>query len=377
MRLTMSAKPRVVLLAFDGFPLAALGKATTPNLWRLAQEGGFSSDGGRTGLPSTTYPSFATLLTGAGQARTGIRTTAQQPGAVPGWAGSNRCAVPTIIHAAVGAGLKATAVMGDQKLAQILRLDEIDGTWPPHGLVPDGMTVDAHGYPTNAAVRPHALLAAADPSLDLLFIHFNETDTLGHDLGPGANATLECVRAADEIVGELVDALAPDWDRTVLAVASDHDMARRLPYPAIDPMSSHDCAGLIDDWIADGCAAWLRLTAGVDAHMAITHLAALDGVEGWRWREPDVLLLLAAPGRVFSAPWIPVAGIHGSTATDRTLAIVGGGHPAVADLAGSIAAASPRLRDWAPTLAALLDIELPEADGIDLLELPAMRSAGS
>jgi hypothetical protein len=372
----MSSKPRVVLLAFDGFPLGALGKAVTPNLWRLAQEGGFSSDGGRAGLPSTTYPSFASLLTGAGQNRTGIRTTAQRPGTVPGWAGTNRCAAQTIIHAALAAGLKAAAVMGDQKLAQVLRLDGIDGLWPPHGLVPDGTEVDAHGYPTNAAVRPHALRAAADPELDLLFIHFNETDTLGHDLGPASRATLECVRAADEIVGELVEALAPDWDRTVLAVVSDHDMARRLPYPAIDPTASHDCAGLIDDWIADGCAAWLRLTAGVDAHMAINHLAALDGVESWRWREPDVLLLLAAPGRVFAAPVIPLAGIHGSSATDRTLAIVGGGHPAVAELGGAIAAALPRLRDWAPTLAGLLDIELPDAEGTDLLQMPALRSAG-
>jgi len=372
----MFAKTRIVLLAFDGFPLAALGPAITPNLWRLAQDGGYSSEGGRSGLPSTTYPSFASLLTGASQGRTGIRTTAQQAGAVPGWAGTNRCAVPTIIHAALGSGLRATAVMGDQKLVRILRLDEIDGIWPPHALVPDGTAVDAHGYPTNAAVRPHVLRAAADPDLDFLFIHLNETDTLGHDLGPGASVTIECVRSADESVGEVVEALAPDWDRTVVAVASDHDMSRRLPYPAIDPTASHDCAGLIDDWIADGSAAWLRLTTGVDAHMAIARLAALDGVEGWRWREPDVLLLLAAPGRVFAAPWIPVAGIHGSTATDRTLAIVGGGHPAVAGLGESIAAWAPRLRDWAPTLAGLLDIDLPDADGTDLLEERAVRSAG-
>jgi hypothetical protein len=370
----MPPKPRVILLAFDGFPLHGFGEATTPNLWQLGQAGGFSPGGGMAGLPSTTYPSFATLLTGASQSRTGIRTTAQKPGVVPGWAGGNRSRVPTLVHAALAAGLSATVVMGDQKLQQVLLLDTVEGAWPPAAMVPEGTELDSHGYPTNAATRPHALAAAADGDLDFVFIHLNETDTLGHDLGPNAAETMECVRAADRIVGEIVDALAPDWDRTVIAVASDHDMVRRLPYPTIDPTASVECAGLVDDWIADGCAAWLRLTAGVDAHMAISRLAALDGVESWRWREPNVLLLLAAPGRTFAAPWIPVSGIHGSTATDRTLAIVGGGHPAVAEIGASIAERPPRLRDWAPTLAGVLNIDLPAAEGVNLLSGDAVSA---
>ena len=372
----MADRPRIVLLALDGFPLGAFRPTTTPNLWRIGQEGGYSPDGGRAGLPSTTYPSFATLLTGAGQRATGIRTTSRQPGAVPGWAGEERSLVPTIVHAAGAAGLRAVAVMGDQKLQSVLRLDDIAGSWPPGATVPHGTELDSHGYPTNAAVRPLALEAAADGDLDFLFVHLNEADTIGHDFGPGAPETLACVRAADAIAGELVDALAPDWHRTVIAVTSDHDMTRRLPFPAIDPTASLECAGLIDDWIPDGCAAWLKLTAGVDAHMAISRLASIEGVERWRWREPDVLLLLAAPGRTFAAPWIPLGGIHGSACTDRTLAIVGGGHPAVAEIAASISTHPPRLRDWSPTLAGVLGIDLPDADGTDLLEAVELKSVG-
>jgi len=372
----MPDRPRIVLLAFDGFPIRALRKALTPNLWRLGQDGGFAADGGLTALPSTTYPSFATLLTGASQRRTGIRTTARRPGAVPGWAGADRCQVPTIMHAARGAGLRTAVVMGDQKLQRVLRLDEMERSWPPAGSVPEGTELDAHGYPTNAAIRPRVLEAAANRDLDLLFVDFNEIDTLGHDFGPGAPETLQSIRAADAIVGELLETLGPNWDRTVLAVVSDHDMIRRLPFPTIDPAASRDCSGLVEDWIADGGAAWLRLASGADAHMAISHLAALEGVEAWRWREPNILLLLAAPGRVFAAPWIPAGGIHGSLSTDRTLAVVGGGHPAVPDIAASIVARPPRLRDWSPTFARLLDIELPDSDGIDLLEESELRTAG-
>jgi arylsulfatase A-like enzyme len=372
----MADKRRIVLLAFDGFPLNAFRRTATPNLWRLGQEGGFAPEGGRSGLPSTTYPAFTCLLTGMSQRLTGVRTTAQRPGAVPGWAGTDRTIATTIVHAARDAGLRSAVVMGDHKLQRVLRLDEVDRAWPTDGIVPDGTEVDAYGYPTNAAIRPFVLEAAADRDLDLLFAQFNETDTLGHDLGPTAAETLDCVRAADAIVGEVVEALAPDWDRTVIAVVSDHDMMRRLPFPAIDPTAPRDCAGLIDDWIADGCAAWLRLTSGVDAHMAINRLAALEGVENWRWREPDTLLLLAAPGRVFASPSVPISGIHGSLSTARTLAIVGGGHPAVAYLASAIACRSPRLVDWAPTLAGILNVDLPDADGFDLLAESEMESAG-
>ncbi len=372
----MADTPRFVLLALDGFPLRYFRPTVAPNLWRLGQEGGFCPEGGRSGLPSTTYPGFASLLTGAGQGGTGVRTTASRPGAVPGWVGTDRVLLPTIVHAAEEAGLRTAVVVGDHHLSRVLRFDDLERAWPPGAVVPAGTELDAHGCPTNAAVCGPALEAVADPSVDLVFVHLNETDTLGHDLGPNAPATGECARAADALVGEIVDALRPDWNRTVIAVVSDHDMARRLPLSPIDPSAGRECAGLVDDWIADGCAAWVRLAPGADAHMAINRLAALEGVESWRWREPATLLLLAAPGRVFAAPWIPLSGVHGSTQTARTLAIVGGGHAVVAELGRAIEARPPRLQDWAPTLAPVLGIDLPGADGLNMFEACEIASAG-
>ncbi len=372
----MGGTPRIVLLAFDGFPLHAIRRTITPNLWRLCQAGDFLPDRGRCDVPSTTYPGFTSLLTGAGQWKTGVRTTAQRSGAVPGWAGTDRTALPTIVHAAREAGLTTAVVMGDQKLEKVLCLDDLDRVWPSGAVVPAGTEIDRHGYPTNAAVRPHLLEAAGDPEVDLLFAHLNETDTLGHDLGPSSPETFECAHAADAIVGELLQRVAPEWGRTIIVAVSDHDMTRRIPFPPIDPTASPECAGLVDDWIADGCAAWLRLAPGADPHTAIGRFAALDGVESWRWRDPDILLLLAAPGRVFAAPWVPANGIHGSVATARTMAIVGGGHPAVPEIAASIRERSPRLRDWAPTLACLMNVALPDAEGLDIIEASRLEPAG-
>lgn len=371
----MKDSPRVVLLALDGLPSSALKPSITPNLWQLGREGGIRPEGGRSSLPSTTYPGFASLLTGATPARTGIRTTSRRDGAVPGWAGADVTLVPTIVHAAADAGLAAGVVMGDHKLQRVLRLTDISGAWPPRGEVPQDAALDSHGYPTNAALRDRVVQAALDPDLDLLFVHLNETDTLAHDLGPQARETITAVREADAIVGEVMEALRPDWDRAILAVTSDHDMTARLPLPAIDPTASPDCAGLVDDWITDGCAAWVRIAPGADAHLAVRCLSNLEGVEAWRWRKPNIMLLLAEQGRTFESPWIPRAGVHGSLCTARTLAIVGGGHPAVPSIAMSIAVRAPRIQDWAPTLAAVLGIELPDADGFDMLSATELRQA--
>jgi hypothetical protein len=77
----------------------------------------------------------------------------------------------------------------------------------------------------------------------------------------------------------------------------------------------------------------------------------------------------------FAASWVPAIGIHGSVATARTMAIVGGGHPAVPEIAASIRERLPRLRDWAPTLACLMNVALPHAEGLDLLDAARLEPA--
>jgi hypothetical protein len=257
--------------------------------------------------------------------------------------------------------------MGDHSLQRVLRLDAVDWAWPRAAVIPDDAPLDAHGYPTNAAVRPHLLEAAADPAVDFLFGHLNETDTIGHDAGPQSAEMTACASATDQIVGEVLAALIGDWERSLVVVTSDHDMETRLPYPEIDPAAGRESAGLVDDWIADGGAAWIRLSPGADPHLGINILTSIEGVESWRWREPDRLLLLAAPGRVFAAPRVPIGGIHGSISTARTLAIVGGGHPAAAELARALEERPPKLQDWAPTIASLMGLDLSGPDGLNLL----------
>lgn len=355
---------RVLLLGLDGFPPETLSPEATPVLWALGESGGRAGEGGIAALPATTYPGFASLLTGASMARHGVRTTHRRRGAVPGWAGRRRVRVPTLLHAAREAGLGAAAVLGDQHLHEVLRLGSLT-RWPARGVVPARALRDAHGYPVNAAVRGPLLAALAEPGWSVLFAHLNEADTLGHDLGPDASATRAIREATDALVGEALDVLRPGWARTLVLVVSDHGMAAVGTAPPVDLEALvADPACGVGDWIGDAAAGWARVARGADRDAAAAACAAVDGVSSVTPVGRRRLLLIGEPGREFAAAH--AAGTHGGPATSRTVAIAGGGLAAAVAIGARIAAVPPRLEDWAPTIASVLGFALPDAEGTPL-----------
>lgn len=356
---------RVILLGLDGFPPRFISPEVTPRLWQLGQSGGRAAHG-VTSLPSSTYPGFASLLTGRLPRGHGVRTTAALVYSdLPVWAGSWRqVQVPTLFDACRAAGLRSGAIQGDHIMHPLLRTEAASSMWPPNGTVPPGTPLDDHGYPANVAVRPHLLAAMADRSLDFVFGHLNEADTVGHDLGPGSEAALACYRATDALIGELLEAMT-DWDRTLIIVVSDHDME---PRTGNQPIKLLDAAGaLVDAVIADGGSALAHLRPGVNRETAFAAIAAVDGVEVCVDGDADFVIAGARRGFIFDAPYLPPGGYHGGPSTARTVALVGGGHPAARQIGRAIEARPPHLADWAPTVASLLRVELRDVDGRSLL----------
>lgn len=362
---------RVVLLGLDGFPPELVGQDLTPRLWSLARQGGRAPEGGHTSLPSSTYPSFATLLTGHEPGVHGVRTTARRKGPFPSWAGSTTVRVPTILEAARHAGRRCAFVAGDQHLFRILAAGIAHEAWPVGGVVPERTPLDAYGYPTNAAVRPHVLRSAADPRVDLLFAQLNETDTAGHDHGPHDARALACYAATDALVGEIVDALERDWERLLLIVVSDHGMERRGGFAPIEI----ELPEVVVDVLADGGAALVLARAEVEVEELGARLLGIDGIARWSAGGPGWVIAEASAGRIFAAPRLPAGGQHGGPATSRTLAIVGGGHPAAAVIGRAIGAQAPRQSDWAPTIAAVLGLEMSGVSGNDLSRLLVAATA--
>ena len=365
----MSDSTRVVLLSLDSFQHDAITPELTPSLWNLAKRGGMAPDGGRCDLPSVTYVSHATLATGTHPATHRLRTNRAArptPGAIPGWAGADRVRVPTLFDAMHAAGLPAASVCGDQYLVRIMEAERGGTAWPPGGVLPPGTATCASGYAANAAVRGPLLDAVKDPRLALIFGHFNEVDTLGHHFGPDDRRTLDGYRGTDRLVGESIEALEPDWRRTVLIVLSDHGMELVTGEPV--DLRRLDPEGLvIAEIVNDGGAALVRLGATTTVEAAGDWLRSIEGVAGCEVIGEDVLLVAGAPGAVFSSGSTKHnVGMHGGPGATRTLAIVGGGHPVVKSVAADIARRPPHLADWAPTIAAILGAAMPTAEGRNL-----------
>jgi hypothetical protein len=149
-------------------------------------------------------------------------------------------------------------------------------------------------------------------------------------------------------------------------IVSDHDMQSRDSSAPVDPMANH-ANGLWDGYIPDGGSALIHLQPGVNPEQAGEALQSIDGVETWVRSNESLLIAGLKPGRIVAAPRYPTGGFHGAPQTARTVALVGGGDPAVASIAGAIAARGPHLADWAPTVAPLLGVDLGLVDGRNML----------
>ena len=363
-------RARVVLLSLDAFPPDALTPELTPRLFALAQTGGWAPDGGRCPMPSATYTCHGTLLTGRlpeGHRVWSALAADPRPGVVPGWAGEARVAAPTLFDACRAADVRCAAVTGDHHLYAILGAEVADHAWPPDGVVPAGAAVCPFGYLTNDAVRQPLLSAVADASIGFLFGHLNETDTLGHLNGPDHPDARACYAATDGIVGEVVDALAADWSRTILIVVSDHGMA---PFPSTPPIELRTYAAVREvarEVLPQGGCALVRPRPGIDVAHAVAALASVRGVARSHLVEPELFLVEAEPGQWFAtAPPPRFPGYHGGRDATRTLTAVGGGHPRAPAIARVMQDRPPHLADWAPTVAALLGLELPPGEGRNL-----------
>lgn len=344
---------RVILLSLDGFPARRVSARLTPNLERLARSGVWAREGGRTGLPSSTYPSHASLLTGATLPEHGVVPARREDGEIVP-PSERRVARPSILDRAAAAGLQVAAAVGDPKLVGVLGLGA-HPVWPPVPQLPADLEPCEHGYIRDRDTLPH-LLAAVASEAALVFGHLNEADTAGHVHGPDSEAAAETYRAVDRAVGEILAVLRDRWSETLLLVVSDHDMEEAAPAPPIelrDAATGDAANGVVRDVLADGGAAWAWVDG--DSRAACERLETVHGVARTTVVEEGLILVAAAPGRRF-APTLDEPGFHGGVGSQRTLAIAGGGHPGLERVRAAVRAGAPPLHGWAAAIASALEI---------------------
>jgi arylsulfatase A-like enzyme len=353
---------RVCVVVCDSLPARWIRPTVTPVLAELAlATGGPVPVEGV--LSAATYPNHATFATGTNPIRHGVVANDVWDGQrfVPAYEVGPR--TDTLFSVASAAGRPCAAVVGDQHLVGVMGLDDASRCWPPQGRVPAGVPTDAYGYVTDAVVVEQAATALDAVEPDLLFVHLNAPDTAAHLYGPDSIEACEHYRATDAALADLVELLRVEWDRTVVVVVNDHDAEEVTDPIPIDVVGDASARGIPWAVVDEGSAAVAHRLPGA----AEEPLPRLAGQVGRRWLDVDTAVVWCAPGRWFGSSESGLRGVHGSLRTRGQFAVVAGGHPAAASLAGVAREVYLRAVDWAPTVAGLLGVPLTGADGRDLL----------
>ncbi|MBB6248889.1 ectonucleotide pyrophosphatase/phosphodiesterase [Rhodanobacter sp. A1T4] len=425
-----SAGQPVLLISIDGLRPADVLDAQQrglhlPNLQAFLKQGSYAHDV-RGVLPTLTYPSHTTLITGVSPNLHGIGsnltfdpTNKNQQGW--DWYASD-IHVPTLWDAAHAAGLSTANVhwpvsvgaQVDWNLPQIWRTGLPDdrkllAALSTPGLLPslekdlgpyaDGIDESLAGDQNRTRFAIH-LLETRKPQFMTAYV--TALDTEQHATGPDTPTSRKTLEGIDVLIGDLVAAAQRVHPDGIVAIVSDHgfapvkqDINFYSPFIKAGLVTVKD--GAITDWQAavwnDGGSAAIVLKDPNDTAVKAKVAALLKKLQDDPRYEIDHVLdhdQLVAQGGTGLASWfvllkigyelgvtsdapLPASGhflgMHGyDPATPEmrsTFLIEGPGIPAGKNL-GSI-----DMRDIAPTLAKLMGASLPQAQGRALPSLTA------
>lgn len=417
-----AAASPVILISLDGLRPGDIADAQArglklPAITALAAQGA-SADGVTGVLPTLTYPSHTTLVTGASPARHGIGnnlTFDPEQKNQTGWywyAADVR--VPTLWQVAHAAGLRTANVhwpvtVGatgiDANLPQIWRTGTADDAKLLAALATPGLVARLEkrvgaGYPQGidesvagdaARVRFATALLAEKPQFTTVYLA--GIDHAEHHGGPGSAEAKAAIEATDGLVGELVAAARAAMPDVTVVLVSDHGF---LPVTTdINLFRPFVAAGLITlgadgkvagweamPWLAGGSAA-IRLARPDDPALVAKVRKVLDAMAADPALHIAGILDRAAVARAGGAaeasffvamapgyetgrdPAAPVAqpaaykGMHGYLPSDpamRSTLIVAG--PGIAHRSLGIV----DMRAIAPSIARVLGATLPGAE---------------
>lgn len=394
-----------------------------PNLRRLFREGAHAT-GVRGVLPTVTYPSHATLVTGVAPARHGIHSNTTfdpQQKNQGGWywyasditsrtlwdAAVDRQLTVANVHWPVTVGARIdwnipqywrTGTPDDRKLMKVLSspglVDSLERDLGPYA---DGIDESIEGD-EKRALFVMQLLKTRRPSLMLAY--FTALDHAQHDHGPFSVESRATLERIDRIVGEVwkgaVDASA---GRVVLALVSDHGFVNTQK--SVNLATAFVREGLVTLGSDQKPATWLAMPWGAGGSAAIVLADTANGRT--RQKVSDLLNRLAADStngidRVIDAATLRTEGAFpeasfyvafrpgftaggattGAMITPSTVRGMHGHLNTLPDMRASFFIAGPGIpkgqalgevdmRDIAPTLAAILGVSLPKAEGRNLL----------
>ncbi len=226
---------QVVIISIDGLRPDALDLTDTPTLDDLRVRGAYSFNAQTVAL-SVTLPSHASMLTGMTPDKHGLEW------GLPyiGWPGMNG---PSLFSVAHEAGLTTGMVFGKDKLHHLVLPNSVDTLF--------GADVG------DEEVKERTVELVGTGLPNVLFIHFPDTDRVGHNYGWLSARQLQSVTFVDGLIGEIVVALEQHGylNSTLLLISADH--------------GGHDKVHG-DDSPEDRTIPWLAAGPGVRAGVILT-----------------------------------------------------------------------------------------------------------
>jgi hypothetical protein len=324
----------IVLIVIDGLGARSVTQGVTPTLTDWANRGLVRPTGATSVMSSSTYPNFASIVTGMQPLEHGIMT--------------NEVVVDGVARPASAIGPRTKTfldegcevVVGDQHLIGVVAAHTAARHWPPDGLVPDGVESDLFGYVTDGEVAAR-VLEALDRRPELIFAQLNSPDTVAHAHGPDSEEAIESYRALDSTLDLIGSGIR--WEQDLVLVTSDHDQE------TVDPNSRIDLHGVARDQgldvtiVDEGTAAMLT---GPDA-VRPTWIEGIQGIAGCDQVAADVVLVFSIPGWWFADQDFPdLRGAHGGPRTRATVAVAAGANALLSPIASRISGARMGAEDW-------------------------------
>jgi predicted AlkP superfamily pyrophosphatase or phosphodiesterase len=414
----------VVVISLDGFPAYALDdpRLPVPTLRRLAQEGATAA-AMQPINPTVTWPNHTAMVTGVNASKHQVlfngsltRPATDAPVVVQPWRDKDLLVhAPTVYDVAYNAGLTTAqvdwvAIYGARTITwQFPERPNPDGTIEKEVAAKGLVTHDqlATFMQSSPAWRDKIWTDVAADILkthqpNLMLFHLLDLDAANHKYGPMSNASMTAMAFMDDQVKQIFDTLqnAGLLDRTTIIIVSDHGFreVKHVIHPNVmlkssGLLKSKDGKVVCDAWVvSEGGVAMAYVTNPSRRAELIPRLrdlfANVEGVariygqndfaqvglpaSGQSDQSPD-LLLAAKPDYSFQdgseGPLITEAandrlalvGTHGYLNTDSKM-------NAIFIAWGNGIQQGVRLNsilnvDVAPTIAALLGLDMPQVDG--------------
>ena len=209
--------PKVLFIGIDGVRSDALNQAATPTMDSLMNAGLYTFDSWHLGITSS-GPSWSTMMTGV-------------------WEGKHKVTNNNYTNADYNNypyfPKRAKECRPNLKSVQIITWDQMNDPTNSNnsaGYVYNSgfnQSIDA-GTHGQGAVTAAAVIQLADPNLDVLFIHYDETDATGHGSGfnPNNAAYMNAIQGRDAEIKTVLNALKArptlaneDW---LIMLTTDH-----------------------------------------------------------------------------------------------------------------------------------------------------------